>query len=217
LAGFVAAGTARAAEPELKTEDDKTLYALGLVLANQLAVFNLTPGELEIVKTGLTDGTLKKPPKVEVETYGPKIKPMVDSRQSASAATEKKKGKIFLDTIAAKPGIKKTGSGLLIETVSEGTGKSPVPNDKVKVNYKGTLIDGTVFDESAKHGGPYGVTIEGNPPIIKCWNEALEFMKVGGKAKIYCPSELAYGDRPNGQIPAGATLVFEMELVEISK
>jgi FKBP-type peptidyl-prolyl cis-trans isomerase FkpA len=217
LAGLVAAGSACAADPELKTDDDKTFYALGLVLANQLGPFRMTANELELVKAGLTDGTLKKKPLVEVEAFGPKIKPLADARLTAGAGDEKKKGKAYLDTIAAKPGIKKTGTGLLMETITEGTGKSPVPNDKVKVNYKGTLIDGKVFDESAKHGGPYEVTVAGQPPIIKCWNEALEFMKVGGKAKIYCPSELAYGDRPNGEIPAGATLVFEMELVEIVK
>lgn len=217
LAGIVAAGTACAADPELKTDDDKTFYALGLVLANQLAPFKMSAEELAIVEAGLMDGSLKKPPKVDVETFGPKIKPLADARQVSGAVEEKKKGKAFFDTIAAKPGIRKTATGLLMETVTEGTGKSPVPNDKVKVNYKGTLIDGHVFDESAKHGGPYQVTIAGQPPIIKCWNEALELMKVGGKAKIYCPSELSYGDRPNGEIPAGASLVFELELVEIVK
>jgi len=217
LAGLVAAGSACAADPELKTDDDKTLYALGLVLAKQLALFKLTPVELDLVKAGLTDGTLKKPTKVDVEAFGPKIKPLADARVASAAADEKKKGKAYLDTIAAKPGIKKTGTGLLMETIVEGTGKSPVPNDKIKVNYKGTLIDGKVFDESARHGGVYEVTVAGNPPIIKCWNEALELMKVGGKAKLYCPPELAYGDRANGEIPAGATLLFELELVEIVK
>jgi FKBP-type peptidyl-prolyl cis-trans isomerase FkpA len=217
LASIVAAGTARAADPELKTDDDKTFYALGLVLANQLAPFKMTAEELAIVEAGLTDGSLKKPPKVDVEAFGPKIKPLADARTAAVAGDEKKKGKAYLDTIAAKPGIKKTESGLLMETVKEGTGKSPISSDKVKVNYKGTLIDGTVFDESAKHGGPYEVTVDGQPPIIKCWNEALTRMKVGGKAKIYCPSEIAYGDRANGQIPAGATLVFDLEVVEIAK
>ena len=153
LAGFVAAGTACAADPELKTDDDKTFYALGLVLANQLGPFRMTPAELELVKAGLTDGVLKKKALVEVETYGPKIKPMADARLASGAAEEKKKGKAYLETIAAKPGIKKTGSGLLYETVAEGTGKSPTATDKVKVNYKGTLIDGKVFDTSEKHGG----------------------------------------------------------------
>jgi FKBP-type peptidyl-prolyl cis-trans isomerase len=216
LAGFVAAGTACAADPELKTDDDKTIYALGLVFANQLAVFKLTPAELELVKAGLSDGVLKKPAKVELEKFGPKLKPLAEARMAAGAVDEKKKGKAFLETVAAKPGIKKTGSGLLMETVKEGTGKSPVPNDSVKVKYKGTLIDGHVFDSTEKHGGTPS-TFKMDPNLIKCWNEALEFMKPGGKAKIYCPSELAYNDRPNGEIPAGATLIFELELIEIAK
>jgi FKBP-type peptidyl-prolyl cis-trans isomerase FkpA len=215
LAGLVAVGTACAADPELKSDDDKTFYALGLVLANQLAPFKMSATELEIVKSGLSDGVNKKTPKVEVEQFGPKIKPLADARQAAGAAEEKKKGKAYLDGIAAKPGIKKTGSGLLMEISAPGSGKDLVKDDKVKVNYKGMLIDGHVFDSSEKHGGPYQVTVGGN--IIKCWNEALEFLKVGAKAKVYCPSELAYQDRPNGEIPAGATLVFDLEVVELVK
>jgi len=217
LAGFVATGTACAADPELKTpelktDDDKTIYALGLVLANQLGPFRLTPAELELVKAGLTDGTLKKKALVEVEAFGPKIKPLADARQAAGAVDEKKKGKAYLETIAAKPGIKKTGSGLLYETVAEGTGKSPTATDKVKVNYKGTLIDGTVFDASEKHGGP---STFGLDQVYKCWTEGLQLMKTGGKAKLYCPSDIAAGDRGQGAVPAGATLVFEVELLEI--
>lgn len=219
LAGFVAAGTACAADPELKapelkTDDDKTFYALGLVIANQLGTFKLTPAELELVKTGLTDGTLKKPAKVELEAFGPKIKPLAEARQAAAAGEEKKKGKAYLETMAAKPNIKKTGSGMLYETVTEGTGKSPGPTDKVKVNYKGTLIDGKVFDASEKHGGP---STFGLDQVYKCWTEGLQLMKTGGKAKLYCPAELAAGDRGQGEVPPGATLIFEVELLEIVK
>jgi len=214
LTGLAAGGTACAADPELKTDDDKTFYALGLVLANQLGPFKLTASELELVKAGLSDGTLKKPPKVEVEAFGPKIKPLADARQAASAVEEKKKGKAFLDLIAAKPKIKKTASGALVETITEGAGASPTASDKVKVNYKGTLIDGTVFDESAKHGGPSTFSLT---QVYKCWTEGLPLMKTGGKAKLYCPSDIAAGDRGQGIIPAGATLVFEVELLEIVK
>jgi FKBP-type peptidyl-prolyl cis-trans isomerase FkpA len=211
-AGLVAAGSARAADPELKTDDDKTFYALGLVIANQLSAFRLTPAELELVKTGITDGTLKKTPKVELDAYGPKIKPLADTRMSAGAADEKKKGKAYLDGLASKPNIKKTASGLMYETVLEGKGKAPAATDKVKVNYKGTLIDGKVFDASEKHGGPATFGVD---QVIKCWTEGLQLMKTGGKAKLYCPAELAYGDHPTGEIPAGATLVFEVELLDI--
>ena len=219
LIGLVAAGIACAADPEskspeLKTDDDKTLYALGLVISNQLATFRLTPAELELVKSGLTDGTLKKTAKVEIETFGPKIRPLAEARMAAGAIEEKKKGKAFLDTIAAKPKIKKSASGMLYESVSEGTGKSPAATDSVKVNYKGALIDGKVFDSSEKHGGPQTFHLT---EVYKCWVEGLQMMKVGGKAKLYCPSDIANGDHPTGEIPAGATLVFDVELVDIPK
>jgi len=215
LVVLTAVGTAFAADPELKTDDDKTFYALGYDLSSKLGVFRLTAAELEFLKAGLTDGTLKKPARADMKTYVPKINDLAQTRMSAGAADEKKKGKAYLETIAAKKGIKKTGTGLMMETLVEGTGKSPAPKDTVKVNYKGTLIDGKVFDTSEKHGGPQNVTM--GTGLMQCWNEALEFMKVGGKARLYCPAELAYGDRPNGEIPAGATLVFEVELLEIVK
>ena len=186
LAGLVAAGTACAADPEpkaaeMKTDDDKTFYALGLDLSNKLAILKMSPAELEFVKAGLTDGTLNKTPKVDLATFGPKINTLAQARQTAVAADEKKKGKAYLETIAAKPKVTKTASGLLMETISEGTGKSPSATDKVN----------------------------------KCWTEGLQLMKTGGKAKLYCPSEIAYGDHATGEIPAGAALVFEVELLEI--
>jgi FKBP-type peptidyl-prolyl cis-trans isomerase len=215
LASLACASAPVAADPELKTDDEKTLYALGLGFSKQIAVFKLTPAELAILQSGISDGTLGKTPKVSLEEFGPKIQALAMQRMSAGAAAEKQKGKEYLAKIAEKPGIKKTGTGLLMETVTEGTGASPGPEDNVKVNYKGTLMDGTVFDESAKYGGPSTMKLGGN--LIKCWNEALTLMKVGGKAKLYCPADLAYGDRPNGQIPAGGTLIFELELLEVVK
>jgi FKBP-type peptidyl-prolyl cis-trans isomerase len=215
LAAFACSGAPVAADPELKTEDEKTLYSLGLVISKQVGVFKLTPAELAIVQSGLADGIQGKTPKVSLDEYGPKINALAQQRVSAGAVEEKKKGKEYLAKIAEKPGIKKTGSGLLMETVAEGTGASPKPEDNVKVNYRGTLIDGTFFDGTEKYGEPS--TMKMSTGLIKCWNEALTYMKVGGKAKVYCPAELAYGDKPNGAIPAGATLVFDLELLEIVK
>lgn len=220
LLGLVAAGTACAADPEvkagpdLKTDDDKTFYALGLAISNQLSTFKLTAAELEIVKAGLTDGVLKAPAKVELDTFGPKIKPLAEARQAAGAVEERKKGTAFLATIAAKPNIKKTESGLLMETIAEGTGASPAPTDRVKVTYKGTLIDGTTFDSSEKHGGSSTFALNA---VVKCWTEGLGLMKPGGKAKLYCPADLGWGDRGSGLIPPGGTTLFEVELLEIVK
>jgi FKBP-type peptidyl-prolyl cis-trans isomerase FkpA len=215
LALFACASAPAVAQAEPKTEDDKTLYALGLVISKQLAPFKLTPAELAMIQSGLVDGsTAGKTPKVDIDTYGPKIQAFGQARMTAGLADEKKKGKEFLDKIAAKPGIKKMDGGLLKEVVTAGKGASPTATDAVKVNYKGALIDGTVFDSSEKHGGPQTMRMD---QIMKCWVDGLMSMKVGEKAKLYCPSEIAYGDRPMGQIPPGAALQFDVELLEIVK
>ena len=215
LALFACASAPAVAQAEPKTEDDKTLYALGLVISQQLAPFHLTPAELAMIQAGLVDGsTSGKTPKVKLDEYGPKIQGFGKTRMETAMAAEKAKGKEFIDKTAAKPGIKKRDSGALIETVSAGTGASPTATDTVKVNYKGSLLDGTVFDSSEKHGGPQTMRMD---QIVKCWVDGLSAMKVSGKAKLYCPSDTAYGDRPMGIIPPGAALQFELELVSIEK
>lgn len=203
------------AAPEPKSEDQKTLYALGLVLSQNLASFNLTEAELELVQAGLSDGILNRPRKVALETYGPKLKELQASRASAAAAVEKKAGQAFLVKAAAEKGATRTPSGLVITTIKPGTGPSPTATDKVKVHYQGTLTDGTVFDSSLQRGEPITFPLNG---VIKCWTEGVSMMKVGGKSRLVCPAELAYGDRgAGGRIKPGATLVFEVELLEIVK
>src|SRR5204862_253249 len=110
-------------------------------------------------------------------------------------------------------GAKKTDSGLVYTELKAGRGDAPKTTDTVKVHYTGTLTDGTVFDSSVQRGEPATFPLNG---VIKCWTEGLQMMKVGGKAKLVCPSDIAYGDqgRPP-QIGPGAPLVFEAELVEV--
>src|SRR5215467_2477291 len=212
---LTAVAVSGAAGPELKTDDQKTLYALGLVISQNLANFNLSAADLEPVLAGLSDGVLKKESKVDVQTYAPKISQLQASRAGAAAATEKKAGQAFLDKAAAEKGATRTPSGLIITTLKPGTGPSPKATDKVKVHYHGTLTDGTVFDSSVQRGQPIELPLNG---VIKCWTEGVQMMKVGGKSKLVCPSDLAYGDqgRPP-QIKPGATLVFEVELLDIVK
>ena len=204
-----------AADVELKSDDDKTLYALGLALAPQLSGFNLSASELAIVEAGLGDGLLNRQKKVELNDYRPKIQQLAQSRAAAVAAVEKQAAQEFLTKAAAEKGAKKTDSGLIYVELKPGSGEQPKATDKVKVHYQGTLTDGTVFDSSIQRGQPATFPLNG---VIKCWTEGVHLMKVGGKSKLICPSDIAYGDRGSPpKIKPGAALVFEVELLEIVK
>ena len=201
------------AAPEPTSDDQKILYALGLAISQSLGSFTLSEAELELVKSGLTDGVLKRQPKVDLQAFGPKIQQLQQSRSAAASEVEKKAGAAFLTKVAAEPGAKKTESGAILITIKEGKGANPKSTDTVKVHYHGTLIDGTVFDSSVKRGEP---ATFGLNQVIKCWTEGVQQIKVGGKSKLVCPSNLAYGDKGAPPvIKPGATLVFEVELLEI--
>jgi FKBP-type peptidyl-prolyl cis-trans isomerase len=215
LAALCIVAAAGAADVELKSDEDKTLYALGVAMSQNLAPFNLSPKELELVEAGLTDGVLKKPNRVEMQTFGPKISALMQGRMAAGAAVEKKSSEGFLAKAAGEKGAEKTASGLVYKETKAGTGDAPKPSDTVKVHYTGKLTDGTEFDSSVKRGEPASFPLNG---VIKCWTEGLQKMKVGGKATLTCPSDIAYGDQGRPPtIKPGATLVFDVELIEIVK
>ena len=209
------AGAAVPAAPGTpQTEEQKALYALGLSIGESIAVFRLTPAELAMVQAGMTDEVSGQMPKVDINVYGPQIQLLAMSRGQAGAALEKKAGEEFCNTAAAATGAEKLPSGLIYQSVTEGTGASPVPSDVVKVNYRGTLRDGTEFDSSYARNEPATFPLGG---VIPCWTEGLQKMKVGGKAVLTCPSSIAYGDQGSPPvIPGGAALRFEVELLEIS-
>jgi FKBP-type peptidyl-prolyl cis-trans isomerase FkpA len=215
LAVLLTAAGAHAADPALDTDEQKTLYALGVAISKNLGGFNLTPAELAIVQAGVADGVLNKQLRVDLNTYGPKLQVLARERSAAVAAGEKKASEAFLAKAAGEKGAKKTPSGLIYSEVTAGKGDSPKATDRVKVHYEGKLVDGTVFDSSIKRGEPASFPLNG---VIKCWTEGVQLMKVGGKAKLVCPSDIAYGDA--GSPPAikpGATLVFDVELLDIEK
>ena len=205
--------TAGAADPT--NDDQKTMYALGVIISQSLAPFALSESELEFVRAGMTDGVLKKTSKVDLPTYGPKVNQLQQTRAAAQAEKEKKAGTAYVEKAAKEAGAKKTESGAIVTTLKEGKGEQPKATDTVKVHYHGTLLDGTVFDSSVKRGEPATFPLN---QVIKCWTEGLQLMKIGGKSKLVCPSDIAYGDqgRPP-MIKPGATLVFEVELLEIVK
>jgi len=209
------APTSTSSPPKLETEDQKTLYALGVLLGRNAQTFALKPDELEIVKAGLTDAVTNAKLQVDLDTYGPKVRPLSDSRAAAASEEMKKKGQEFADKVAQEKGATKTESGIVIRTITPGEGPNPTVDDVVKVNYESKFIDGTVYDSSPKTGPPAEFPVKG---VLPCWTEALQKMNKGEKAQIVCPSSVAYGDRgAPPRIPPGATLNFELELLDFHK
>jgi FKBP-type peptidyl-prolyl cis-trans isomerase FkpA len=203
------------ASAKLETEEQKTIYTLGLLLGRNLKMFNLKPEELELVKKGLGDSVTGTKPQVDLDAYGPKVNELAQSRMNAGTDAEKKKGQEFADKAAKEEGATKSASGIVQRVLKAGDGKSPTAEDVVKVHYEGRLIDGTVFDSSMKRGQPAEFPLRG---VIPCWTESVQKMKIGEKDQIVCPSAVAYGDQGQPpQIPGGATLVFDVELLGIGK
>lgn len=201
------AAPAKAAPGGLVTEDQKTIYALGLAVYQSLKPFELSPAELEILKRAISDSAAGRPPAVDLSAYGPKLGELQKSRVANAS-------KAYLDKAAKEPGAVKSGSGLIYRVVRPGTGASPKATDTVKVHYRGRLVNGTEFDSSYKRNQPIEFALNG---VIPCWTEGVQKMKVGGASQLVCPSSIAYGDagRPP-TIPGGATLVFEVELLGVT-
>ena len=196
-----------------KTDEQKAFYSIGVHLSKQLSVLELTPEEMKYVQQGLTDGAAGKKLVAEPEAYAQKIQTIAQERMTKATEKNKAKAKTFLEKAATEQGVKKTASGLIYKEIKVGEGAQAKPTDVVKVHYVGTLTDGKEFDSSVKRGQPVEFPLG---QIIPCWSEGVSMMKVGGKAKLVCPPELAYGDRGRPPIiPGGSALVFEVELLEI--
>ena len=205
------AGRAPARPAAPLTDDQKPVYALGLLMQRSLDQFDLSAAELDVFKRALTDAAARTPA-IDIDEWRPKIDAFAGARAERVAAREKAASVAYLAKAAAEPGVVRTDSGLIYRDLSPGTGRSPTASDAVKVHYRGTLINGTEFDSSYRRNEPAQFPLGG---VIPCWTEGVQKMKVGGKARLVCPSDLAYGDAGRPSIPGGATLVFEVELLEI--
>jgi len=211
LMAVLMAVSAWAAQPQ--TEDQKTLYALGALLTKQLSVFNLSVDEYEYVQQGITDAAAGKTLAADPEAYKQNITALAQTRMQATAQKQKELAKPFLENAAKESGAEKLPSGLIYQQIKAGTGAKPKTTDIVKVNYTGSFIDGKVFDSSVQRGQPVEFPLG---QVIPCWTEGITKMKVGGKAKLICPSDIAYGDQGRPPvISGGATLIFEVELLDV--
>jgi FKBP-type peptidyl-prolyl cis-trans isomerase FkpA len=206
------ASTSADAPVTLQTDQDKTLYALGIAIGQNVRDFKLTAAELELVSLGISDTVLGVEPKAELDVYGPRIQSLMQERMMAGAVAEKQASDAWVAEQAGQPGAERSASGVVVIPMTEGTGANPTADSTVRVHYHGTLRDGTVFDSSVQRNEPISFPLSG---VIACWTEGVQKIKVGGKSKLLCPSDTAYGDQGSGSIPGGAALAFEVELLAI--
>ena len=226
IISMLLASSANATE-EAPQPDPKVFEAIGMMFAqgSGLSRMEFSDKEIDLIISGIVKGMKMKEVPTEVQSLQPKIEAIMrvkmeiarKAKESAGAKTSsanKAKGKQFLDDPQKKEGVLKDPSGFLYEILKEGTGPNPTMNDTVRLHYHGTLIDGTVFDSSVQRKQPASFHMRG---VIKGFSGGLTKVKVGGKVRIYIPSELGYGDnpRPGGKIKPGDTLIFECELLEI--
>jgi FKBP-type peptidyl-prolyl cis-trans isomerase len=207
------AAPAGAAEPTEADVDPDTLYVMGAFLGRQLVPLSLTPDELEALSEGMRDAALGRELRVDPDQNRDRVQALQQQRMAAAAGEERRASQAYIDEIASREGAVRTPSGLVFEELVAGSGASPDATDMVEVHYHGTLRDGSVFDSSVARGTPAKFPLN---RVIPCWTEGLQRMKVGGKARLVCPSKIAYGDKGfPPKIPAGAVLTFEVELLQI--
>jgi FKBP-type peptidyl-prolyl cis-trans isomerase FkpA/FKBP-type peptidyl-prolyl cis-trans isomerase FklB len=212
-------GEGAAGKTELKSFTDRVSYMVGADIGASLRT-SKTEINTAVVSRGLADSYQGKPllmNETEIakikEEFTQKLQQDYAVRTKEAAAKNKAAGDAFLAENKKKTGVLVTASGLQYQVLSEGKGAKPGPDAQVKVHYRGTLLDGKEFDSSYKRGEP--VTLKMNA-VIPGWTEALKLMKVGGKYKLFVPSNLAYGEREVGQdIGPNSTLIFEVELLGI--
>jgi FKBP-type peptidyl-prolyl cis-trans isomerase len=216
FASLVAACQPAADAPvALETEEQKTAYALGHTLGENLRPLGLNEAEIQALEQGMNDSVSGAKPPIDVAQYEGQVAALATKRAEKLAQESHARDAEFLTKMATHEGAQKLASGLIYIEREPGKGASPKATDTVKVDYHGTLTDSTVFDSSVRRGQPATFPLN---RVIPCWTEGVQKMKVGGRATLVCPPSIAYGDRGSPPvIPPGATLVFDVTLHEIVK
>lgn len=195
-------------------ERNKMLYSLGFLLGDNLKKQLILDNEddYKAVSQGMRDSLLNKAAQTDVESYKPQI--IQKYQDDARLISEKRETaqKEYVENFKKEKGVKELDNGALMKLSKPGKGKAPKADGSATVHYTGTLIDGTQFDSSRERGQAFTTRLT---DVIPCWTKALQQMKPGSRAKVVCPADTAYGNRPVGPIPPNSVLVFDIEVIEV--
>jgi FKBP-type peptidyl-prolyl cis-trans isomerase FklB len=203
-----------AAANPLKSLNDSASYAVGLSVANFYKQQGITKLNTVLVTRAINDVFTGKKTLFNDQTANACMNTYMSKMQEQKSKGAIDSGEIFLKKNVSKPGVKTTATGLQYEVITEGTGPKPLATDSVTCHYKGTLMDGTVFDDSYSRGQPITFFLKG---VIPGWTEGLQLMNVGSKYRFYIPYTLGYGAFDYGPIPGGSMLTFEVELLNTKR
>ena len=200
----------------LDTDEKKYSYAVGYQIGKNMKNQNVEvdPTILGQAIGEVLDGKEPRLKETEIQEVLQAARRKAFEKRNEKAKENQKTGEAFLEANKKKDGVKTTASGLQYKVLTPGNGASPKETDRVRVHYKGTLIDGTEFDSSYKRGKPAEFPLNG---VIKGWTEGLQLMKEGAKWQLYIPANMAYGASPRPTIPANSTLIFDVELIKVLK
>ncbi len=198
--------------------DAQLLEEFGWFMGKRVGLTELefNPAEIAAFVKGISTAASGKESPYVLEQIGPKMDEFMQKKQAAYLAKVKQQSlaanTAFFAKLKENKNIVELPSGLRYEILKAGEGPNPKPTETVKVHYTGTLVDGTVFDSSVQRGEPAEFPLDG---VIPGWTEGIQKINKGGKIKLYVPPQLGYGDEGNQRIPPGATLIFDVELLEI--
>ena len=218
LAAAQEAAQPAAAQPDVQSvaERNKMLYSLGFLLGDNLKRQLILDNEddYKALSQGMRDSLLNKKSQTDLDAYKPAIiQKYQDDAKTISAKREAAQQE-YMTSFKKEKGVKTLDNGAMIKLSRAGKGKAPKADGSVKVHYTGTLIDGTKFDSSRDRNEAFETKLT---DVIPCWTKALQQMKPGSRAKVVCPPDTAYGNRPVGQIPPNSVLVFDIEVLELGK
>lgn len=205
---------------ELKTNKDKISYIIGEDIGGSLfregydLEIEVMIDALRMAAKGNTQNLLSEEEKNTImAVWQQEMQAKKQAQMQQEGLQAREEGKLFLTANRNQEGVKETESGLQYKVIQEGTGVKPMATDTVNVHYHGKLINGNVFDSSVERGEPISFPLN---QVIQGWTEGLQLMTVGSKYTFFIPADLAYGDSPVGTIPAGSTLVFDVELLGVN-